>query len=476
MTLVRVFTALFALFSSTVLAVTPLEIHGSQFVNPKTNARFQIIGVDYQPGGSAGYNPDNKADPLSDGEACLRDAALLQRLGANTIRIYNLDPTLNHDQCVSIFNAAGIYLILDVNSPMDQESLNRAEPWTTYHKGYLERVFAVIEAFKDYPNVLAFFGGNEVINEDAHENCPAYIRAVQRDMKDYIAKHADRAIPVGYSAADVRDILADTWEYMSCEIESEPSSRSDFFGLNSYSWCGDASYKSSGYDVLVKQFSETTLPVFFSEYGCNEVKPRIFTEVAALYGKEMTSALGGGLVYEYSHEENEYGLVELNENNTATLLIDYENLMEQYSKIDVNLLQSLDPAGASIKPKKCSPKLISSKTFSKDFEIPKMPPGVESMIKNGIKKANKGKLVEVKDTKAPFAVYDKDGNELKGLAIKILDDDKSNLPGENTSGSVTGSKKGSDGDDDKKGAAITLSASNVLSISAVLAALTLLMA
>ena len=77
---------------------------------------------------------------------------------------------------MSIWNAAGIYVMLDVNSPVQGESLNRLEPWTTYHKGYLLRVFQMVEAFKGYPNTLAFFGGNEVINEDAHEEVPAYIR------------------------------------------------------------------------------------------------------------------------------------------------------------------------------------------------------------------------------------------------------------------------------------------------------------
>lgn len=56
----------------------------------------------YQPGGSAGF--DGTADPLSDPTTCLRDAIIMQQLGANTIRIYNLSPDLNHDECVSIFN------------------------------------------------------------------------------------------------------------------------------------------------------------------------------------------------------------------------------------------------------------------------------------------------------------------------------------------------------------------------------------
>lgn len=94
----------------------------------------------------------------------------------NTIRIYNLDPSLNHDECVSIFNAAGIYLLLDVSTPIYGEYLNRAEPSSSYTKDFVTRLFSMVEAFKDYPNLLGFFGGNEIINEDAAKDVPAYIR------------------------------------------------------------------------------------------------------------------------------------------------------------------------------------------------------------------------------------------------------------------------------------------------------------
>ncbi|OJD17095.1 hypothetical protein AJ78_02796 [Emergomyces pasteurianus Ep9510] len=472
MTLIHAFTAIFALLASTVVAVTPIDVQGSQFVNSNSKKRFQIIGVDYQPGGSSGYDEKSGTDPLSDGDICLRDAALLQRLGANTIRIYNVNPKTNHDLCASIFNAAGIYMILDVNAPVGHQSLNRIDPKSTYHKGYMERVFGVVEAFKNYPNTLAFFGGNEVINEDAVKEVPAYIRAVQRDMKEYIANHSPRKIPVGYSAADIRDILEDTWAYMGCEIEDSPASRSDFFGLNSYSWCGDATYTSSGYDKLVEQFSETSLPVFFSEYGCNKVQPRNFTEVGALYGKEMTKALGGGLVYEYSQEKNDYGLVQLHDNKTASLLIDYDNLMEQYSQIDIPLLESLNPAATSIKPPKCSPDLIKdTKYFENDFKIPEAPESVPEMIKNGINNPTQGKLVEVKDTKPKYEVYDHEGRALEGLELKKLEESESNLPGKNSAG-VAGSGSAKD---KKKAAANMVSSSNALSLISVLTGFTLLM-
>jgi hypothetical protein len=94
----------------------------------------------------------------------------------NTIRVYNLSPSLNHDECASIFNAAGIYMILDVNSPLYGGYLDRTDPESTYNDVYFQQVFGVVEAFKNFPNTLAFFAGNEVINEQSVEHVPTYVR------------------------------------------------------------------------------------------------------------------------------------------------------------------------------------------------------------------------------------------------------------------------------------------------------------
>lgn len=95
----------------------------------------------------------------------------------NTIRIYNLDPTLNHDLCASIFNRVGIYMLLDVNSPLAGESLDRGNPGESYNTDYLKRIFSIVEAFKGYPNTLGFFAGNEVINDGGSSSVvPPYLR------------------------------------------------------------------------------------------------------------------------------------------------------------------------------------------------------------------------------------------------------------------------------------------------------------
>jgi hypothetical protein len=95
------------------------------------------------------------------------------------------------------------------------------------------------------------------------------------------------------------DILVDTSNYLQCTTTGDASdpSRVDLFALNSYSWCGDSSYTTSSYNDLVSDFSNTTVPVFFSEYGCNVPAPRVFTEVPVIYGPLMTPVLSGGVVY-----------------------------------------------------------------------------------------------------------------------------------------------------------------------------------
>ncbi|KAJ8120966.1 hypothetical protein ONZ43_g2465 [Nemania bipapillata] len=373
--------ALTALGAATsVAAVTTLEVEGAQFVNSDTGDAFQIIGVAYQIGGSAGYDPSHGKDPLSNGDVCRRDAALLQMLGINTIRVYNLDPDLNHDECASIFNAAGMYMLIDVNSPLVGESLNSLEPWTSYYEAYVNRTFAIVENFKNYPNLLAFFSGNEVIDAvKTGATAPPYIRAVTRDLKNYIKNHADRQIPVGYSAADVRSVLEDSWNYFQCAINGNKNdmSRADIFALNSYSWCGNSNFHDSSYDQLVELFTPTSVPVFYSEFGCNTPSPRIFTEIGAIYGSNMTAVFSGGVVYEYSQEANNYGLVQVNDDGTVDLLADFRTLQNQYAKLNFDSLQSVKASGKSITPPTCSESLIKEDGFNNNFTLP-VPPSRRS--------------------------------------------------------------------------------------------------
>jgi len=89
--------------------------------------------------------------------------------------VYNVDPQANHDACASIFYTAGIYMIIDVNTPF--AAIDRGNPSGTYDADYLTHIFQVVEAFKNYPNTLGFFAANELINDDTTAGTdPPYIR------------------------------------------------------------------------------------------------------------------------------------------------------------------------------------------------------------------------------------------------------------------------------------------------------------
>lgn len=190
-------------------------------------------------------------------------------------------------------------------------------------------------------------------------------------------------------------------------------------------------------------FQNSSIPVFFSEYGCN--KPaglaRPFNEVQALYGPQMTS-LSGGLVYEYSQEESDYGLVILNANGSVSLRGDYDNLQNQYNKLNVTLLESTAAGNTQITPPQCSPSLITNSGFSQDFTVPAQPSGAAALINSGISSPNQGKLISTGDLNVKQQIYSTSGKLITGVAVKAVNG--ANLPGgESTSGgSVTSTTSG----------------------------------
>lgn len=319
-------------------------------------------------------------------------------------------------------------MIIDVNSGLSGQYIDRSDPSSTYTLAYMNHIFLMVEAFWSYPNLLGFFAGNEVINQDADESVPAYIRAVVRDMKEYIALHAPRDIGVGYSAADVATMLDDTWSYLGCNLANSTYSKMDFFGLNDYEWCGDSSYTESGYNTIVTDFQSTDIPVFFSEYGCNLVAPRTFTNVPVLFGSEMTE-LSGGLAYEYSEESDDYGIVSINSSTEVTLLQDYANLKAEFAKIDMSVITAANKTQEAAATTSCAASLITESTFLADWDLPARPSGGDDLVTSGVTSASTGALTSVTATTMPATVYNYTGATVTGLSLLQYGCADSNYPG-----------------------------------------------
>jgi 1,3-beta-glucanosyltransferase GAS5 len=123
-------------FSSIVSALNPIVIKGNAFFDSRTNERFYIRGVDYQVnilslswdmltllawwffgcelrsfsvGGVEDY-----AD-IRDIANCQLNIPYMQKLGLNAIRVYSVDNSADHRECMALLDQAGIYVILDGN-------------------------------------------------------------------------------------------------------------------------------------------------------------------------------------------------------------------------------------------------------------------------------------------------------------------------------------------------------------------------
>lgn len=365
-----------AMAASVSAALDPVEVKGNAFfVGDK---RFYIKGIDYQPGGSS-----KVVDPLADPKICTRDIKWFKDLGVNAVRIYTVDNSADHSECMKALDDAGIYLILDVNTPLI--SVNRAKPYESYNAAYLQHVFATIDTFKDYSNTLGFFAANEVINAKNNTNTAPVIKAVVRDMKEYIKNQADRKIPVGYSAADVSENRYEMAQYFNCGPEEE---RIDMLGMNDYSWCGNSTYEESDYEAKVKAYGNYSIPIFLSEFGCNEIRhnakdspERPFTEIETLYSDKMTPVFSGGLVYEYSQEANDYGIVKISGDSVSKYNGEFDIIKAAFAKVNPQ------GDGGYKKDGKSSTCPARSKTWEGDGPIPDIVPRAKDYMKNGAGKA-----------------------------------------------------------------------------------------
>ncbi|KFY90625.1 hypothetical protein V500_05089 [Pseudogymnoascus sp. VKM F-4518 (FW-2643)] len=339
---VSVLFAAASLFGAVNATVDPVIIKGSKFFYKTNGTQFFIKGVAYQQGvGAAGESSGSSSDvkysdPLANVAACQRDVPLLQQLGANVIRTYAIDPTADHSACIKLLDAAGIYVISDLGQP--NLSINRETP--EWNLDLYNRYTSVVDSLAKYPNVIGFFAGNEVTSNTSYTPASAFVKAAIRDTKAYIKK-AGYTTPVGYAADDDATTRARVAAYFNC---GDAADTIDFWGYNIYSWCDPSDYVTSGYKNHTETFASYDVPVFFAEYGCNEGSasgsaPRVFNEVAALYGTDMSKVFSGGIVYEYFQEVNDYGLVSLS-GTTVTKLKDYDNFSTKIHAVSPSSVNS----------------------------------------------------------------------------------------------------------------------------------------
>ena len=205
-------------FAAIASAIPTISVKGSKFFTSDGNQYF-VRGIAYQ------LVPE---DPLIDNNQCQLDASLMKTLGANAIRVYHVDPTADHQDCMKTFADAGIYLFVDLDT-FNTQIEQTAPHW---NESQYDAFAKVMDEFQQFDNTAGFFVGNEVLTTGNGSVAAPYVKAAARDMKAYRNSKNYRNIPVGYSAADISSLRPNLQNYLACGTNS--SDALDFFSLNAY--------------------------------------------------------------------------------------------------------------------------------------------------------------------------------------------------------------------------------------------------
>ncbi|KAF2653708.1 glycoside hydrolase family 72 protein [Lophiostoma macrostomum CBS 122681] len=318
--------AVVLLVANIASAIPTISIKGSKFFTSDGD-QFFIKGVVYAPS----WQQEN--NNLVNGTQCEVDANLIKKLGANVIRVYSIDPSLNHDQCMQVFSDAGIYLMLDLATPTYQIDPNDPQ-WNTTLRDQFAKV---IDNFQGYDNLFAFNAGDEVVTNTSTSDAAAYVKASIADMKAYRDAMQYRDIPIGYAAVDNSNIRTIQQDYFDC---GKPAVGADFFAVNRFSWCESSSFTASGYQELYNEFDGYDIPTFLSQTGCSLAQSappnRTFDDQTAVLGQQMNDRFSGAVVYEWHQEETNYGLVSYDNadwTGMPSLFPDYTALSEQWATL-----------------------------------------------------------------------------------------------------------------------------------------------
>jgi 1,3-beta-glucanosyltransferase GAS5 len=114
-----------------------------------------------------------------------------------------------------------------------------------------------------------------------------------------------------------------------------------------------------------------------SEYGCT-TNGRDFGEIEALMSSKMTGVYSGGLMYEYSMEDNGFGIVELSGGSVEEL--------DEFTNLQSAMSQFPAPTGdgGAAKTTHSVPCPTKDATWEVDpSAIPAMPKEAETFMKNG---------------------------------------------------------------------------------------------
>eukprot|EP00439_Symbiodinium_sp_Y106_P032691 s2090_g3.t3 len=296
-------------------------------------------------------------DVISDEHEAMwsEDLDAIANLGANTVRLYNVDPKNNHSKFMEKAASLGIYVI-------------EIEGYGNVGVNALSFAKQVVKEFSQFNNTLLFTVANELAQNDKN-GWAAFpcVKALTRDVHLYQKSCGSsmRRVPLIYSDVDMgAGDRGEVARYLTCALDSEEDAV-DVYGLNVYSWCdetypGDGladNFQYSPYYEIKKDFKDLAVPMLFTEFGCNlgvfKTKcpypdGRTWPEVKHLVGKDMGEIISGAIAFQFSMDKEEYGLTlspNFLVNQTELYLLDnYFNLQKVFHEYNVSSQWDASPS------------------------------------------------------------------------------------------------------------------------------------
>jgi 1,3-beta-glucanosyltransferase GAS5 len=301
----------------------PAIIQGKNFYDAVSGAHIPIKGVAYYPRPNAGTLIANNIDFFTDQYAHIwrRDIEQFVALNVNTIRLFAVDPSKNHDAFMCALQERGIRVLVSLSANCVDCAIGvETSVPDCYPAALKTRGQYIIAAFSQYENVLGFEMHNEIslnLVGMPERNAPCG-KQFLRDMRAYIRGCPNmRQIPIGLATAD-RDRQANALYYNCRSDPDDPLENAEWYGINAYQHCDGTAETIDDLDGFKKlrddfaSFELTNVPVILTEFGCiNPSFPTIdgyeahrdFLQVSALFSTDYVQLFAGGCVFEYSNED-----------------------------------------------------------------------------------------------------------------------------------------------------------------------------
>ncbi|KAF2677041.1 carbohydrate-binding module family 43 protein [Lentithecium fluviatile CBS 122367] len=326
------------LFSFVHAELDPIVIKGSHFFTKTDGKAFIIRGLTYYSPTFGSFSSTQPVDALADGPTCERDLPFFQDLNINVLRIYYINPTLDHSACMKLLSDAGIYVVADVTgAAYDIDAYN-----PRWHEGLLNSYTQVVDSLASFTNLLALSVGGFMSDEDQL----TFVKAATRDVKQHIREKGLREIPIGWVSITwgrTTDTIAEykeALEFVTCTEE-----RADFFGLLMVSGRDtEPCPRAEDVDHFARSFQDSTIPVFSSDTGCwveaQEKDNRTYGYMSEFFKNNATESLSGAIVMTFLPnltQNQSYGLVNVGGANGDEIM-------------PMNGFSALSSAMATVKP------------------------------------------------------------------------------------------------------------------------------